>query len=444
MKNAAAMLSSRPAAALVLIHLIFAMMAIVYGFDYAWPAALRHAVYLAASVATVAGFAAALGIALFPRFQGDTPADWMPVGAALCVAELTLTVFFHLPTRWAVAALLALWVALALLARWLGAAAVMGAALCLGFLIYAATILCTPFSAMGADMLPFITHALEVFLAGGDPYVADYSAITGNPFFYLPAQWLVFLPPYLLGIDLRIVNLLSAAAMVILVEWRVRAGHSGLRTGVYPLMLSPLVLPMMYAGQIWPYWLAILAAAMLLLEARWIWAAAALALAIGIRQTALVGAAAVVVGLIGRIPVRALVLAVVVGVGTLLLTILPFVSSRHAVGVILIDGPAKALALANAAGNPADQIASSNLMQFFGLQAQDLPAEALLGLLAMLVARAVGREGVRPLLIAAGLGYALTISANPYLFRYYYIAGVLLATIGLTAQHRSQFTSNTQ
>jgi hypothetical protein len=41
--------------------------------------------------------------------------------------------------------------------------------------------------------------------------------------------------------------------------------------------------------------------------------------------------------------------------------------------------------------------------------------------------------------VTTGLGYALAVSFNHYVFRYYYIAGLLLAAIGLTATRDPSF-----
>ena len=185
--------------------------------------------------------------------------------------------------------------------RYASHVAAIGWAMAIGFALYVGSILMITDYGSRADMLPFIAHAIDIFLTGRDPYTADFSHITKNPFFYPPAQWLAFLPAQAFGIDLRIVNLLSAAAMVALVEWRARRGEAALRAGVYPIMLSPLTLPMMYTGQIWPYWLATLCLGLLALRGRWAWAALVAAIAIGLRQTALAPTAALAASLIGHL-----------------------------------------------------------------------------------------------------------------------------------------------
>jgi hypothetical protein len=408
-----------------------AVMAVVYGFDYALPLVWRGVVFRLATLAVLGGFAGALWMAMHTTWRRR---DWSRLAALLCGCELTLSLFFALPTRLALTAIGALALLLAFLWRWLGAGAVVVAAVAVGFMVYVVSIAVVPIDPIHADMLPFIGHAIDVWRAGGDPYTADFSGITANPFLYLPAQWLVFLPARALGVDLRVVNLLSAAAMIGLVEWRARRGQPELRAGVYPVMLSPLLLPMMYSGQVWPYWLVILGLALLLLRGRWAWAGGAAGLAIGFRQTALLAGGALVVGLFHRLPLRVWLGALVAAAAALGFSTAPFIASFASVRAMLLFGPSRALALAHEMGNPANQIASSNLLQAVGLARFDLGLEALAGLAAMLVAHRAARHGVRPVLVAAGLGYALAVSANPYLFRYYDLAGLLLAGVGLTAE----------
>jgi hypothetical protein len=121
----------------------------------------------------------------------------------------------------------------------LGYLATVTAALAAGFALFAGTLLLIGSNTVAADMLPVIEHAIDVFRAGGDPYAADYTSVTLNPFFYTPGQWLVFLPPRLAGLDIRIVNIVAALLMVLVTERAARRGDPGLRTAVYPIMLSP-------------------------------------------------------------------------------------------------------------------------------------------------------------------------------------------------------------
>ena len=194
-----------------------------------------------------------------------------------------------------------------------------------------------------------------------------------------------------------------------------------------------MALAMMHSGQVWPYWLAILAFGLLVLHERWVTAAVVVAVAVGMRQTALVPAAAVMTALLGRVRLAAWGGAVAAGALVLAVTVAPFASSPGALHALLLDGPARALQHAHGQGNPGNQVASSNLLDWLGFAAWDSRVETLLAALTVALATFAARKGTGPMLAAAGLGYAVTISSNPYMHSYYYVAGFLLAGIGLAA-----------
>ena len=96
---------------------------------------------------------------------------------------------------------------------------------------------------------------------------------------------------------------------------------------------------------------------------------------------------------------------------------MPFVHSRAAFEMILVQGPRIALDLAHAQGNPANQVAASNLLEWLGLDAWDIRIEAAVTVLTMATAWLAARRGIRAALAVAELGYALAVSFNPYVFR---------------------------
>ncbi len=422
--------------ALFLLHAVLALMAVVYGFDSAWPAAWRGAIFRVASALALVGMTAILVLILQRRTWTSESTVTMRLAAALCLSQLGLSLFFILPNRFALPAIAVAWAGGAILAWRINWTAAVAWAMAAGFILYAGSIMAIPIDVNRADMLPFIAHAIEIFRAGGDPYLADFSVIDPNPFFYPPAQWLVFLPAQEFGIDLRVINLLSAAAIILLVERQARGGGTSLRAGVYPILLSPLALPMMHSGQVWPYWLAILGFGLMTLSGRWCWTAAIAATAIGLRQTALVPAAIVAIALTGRIRLGTWLRIMAVGTATLAVSFVPFVRSREALEMLFVDGPRRALAQAHIQGNPANQIAASNLLGWLGLESRDSRFEMGVAILMAVLAWFAARRGLRQMLAVAGIGYALTISANPYVHRYYYVAGVILLAIGLTTDEQ--------
>jgi hypothetical protein len=417
---------------LLVLHALFSLMIVVYGRDFTFPEAWRGEIMRASAIVFSAGIIGLLVFSLRPQGWTNKPAPWMPLAALLCHVQLLPTLFFALPRPFALPAIGLAALGGAILQWTFGSLAAIAWAMAAGFTLYIGTILSVPPDTPGADMLPFIAHAIDVFRSGQSPYLADYSSIDDNPFFYPPAQWLIFLPARVAGVDLRVVNLLSAGAMVLLVEWRARSGETSLRAAVYPIMLSSLVLPMMHSGQVWPYWLTILALALCVLEERWIGAAVVAAMAIGVRQTAIIPAAVLLMALAVRQAPARTIAALAAGAATLAVTAVPFLASWEVLKAFLITNPGRALA--NHHGNPDNQIALSNVLNRIGLELWDSRVEAMTALLAVSLAWLAAKRSMRSVLTVAGLGYVLTVSFNPYLHRYYYVAGFLLAAIAFTAE----------
>jgi hypothetical protein len=419
---------------LLLTNLLVAGLGILYGFDYRLPPDWKEAIFRAGTVAWLAG----LAVLLWMRWSraGGTriaPGVVARIGPWLVTGQLSIALFFFLPSRQAIIAIVALF-GVGWLARLIrGPSGQYAVAVMAGFALFAASILLTPIDPQRADMLPVINLAIDAFASGHNPYAVSYETVTVNPFFYPPFQWLVFVPAHLAGLDVRIVNLLCAAAMVVIVErggWS-GGGWEGLRAAVYPLMFSALALPMMHSGQVWPYWLAITLAAILASRGSWTGALAALGVAAGMRQTALVPVAIMMVALMaGSAPrqwLRAgLVALAVLGVGLVPVALVSPVSLRY----IFIEGPALALAH-RPADNPLDQVAASNLLYHFGLERSALTLEAVAAAAFLPLAWMAGRIGRGRVIVTAGLAYLVVISFNPYLFRYYYVAGLLLVSVGI-------------
>ncbi|WP_264713358.1 hypothetical protein [Limobrevibacterium gyesilva] len=420
---------------MLLINGLIAALGFLYGFEYKYPAAWQGAVFRAGTTVWLVGLVLLSWLrwsdAVGPR---ATPAHLDRAGAWLATCQLVITLFFFLPSRSAVIAGAALGAAGWMARRRWGAGGQYAVVVASGFALFATSILVTPLDPARADMLPAIAFAIDAFVAGRNPYAVSYQSITANPFFYPPYQWLAFAPPRLLGLDVRIVNLLCAAAMVAFVERACRrnGGHDGLRAGIYPVMFSAMALPMMHSGQVWPYWLAITVAGILALRGSWVGAVAALAAAAGMRQTALIPIIIILVALIaGTAPrdwLRAgLAAALILGIELVPVALLSPASLHH----IFIDGPALALARRPPDGNPLDQVAVSNFLYRFGAAGSAVLLEALAAAAFLPLAWMAGRIGTGRIVATAGLAYLVVISFNPYLHRYYYVAGLLLVGIGI-------------
>lgn len=414
--------------ALVGIMLILAGAA--YGMNFRLSPDWRPVFFRGISLAWLGGLCALAALVL--TFSGRLVATELlsRVGAWSCLAQLGLTAFFNLPTQLAIAAITAGAFATWIIARRFGPNGVMLGAMVGGVAGFVASLVFIGIDR--ADMLPFIGHAIDVFVAGEDPYAADFSSITPNPFFYPPVQWLIFLPLKIAGLDIRILNLVCAAGLILLVETQGRWRRNALRAGVYPILLSPLAFPMMHSGQVWPYWLTIVIFGLLVLGRRWMPAALVVAIAVGIRQTALVPAAAVFTVMLMWERPRISVRTAAVGAAVMAVVFVPLVVwSDRAIGMIFVEGPRLAQTLAHRAGNPLDQIALSNWLGWLGLERWDTGVEIALALAVVALTIVAARRGTGRMLAMAGIGYALTVAANPYVHRYYYVAGLLLFVIGL-------------
>ena len=141
-----------------------------------------------------------------------TPLLRAAVAAAALSAALTLLLAY--PGRGALDGLLCAWGAalgLAALLRAPARAALAGAVL-LGAALLLRGMARLPIDPAVADMLPLVERALSRLRAGQSPY-AVYRLPWELPLTYLPLTWLSYLPPYLLGLDLRWSNLLCGLAL---------------------------------------------------------------------------------------------------------------------------------------------------------------------------------------------------------------------------------------
>lgn len=122
-------------------------------------------------------------------------------------------------------------------------------------------------------MLEIIEAAAGEFEAGNNPY-RRYESIAPVPFSYLPALWLPYALPHALGWDVRVVSLICFALIVLIFERGLKLGTRGpalLSVTFYPILFSPQIAQIIIHGHIWLYWVAVLAAAMLLPLAVYMW-----------------------------------------------------------------------------------------------------------------------------------------------------------------------------
>lgn len=152
--------------------------------------------------------------------------------------------------------------------------------------LYALFITNTPHTD-GANMLELIEEVLLALFTGSNPYDMDYMPITAYKLGYMPTLWLPYSIPYLLGIDIRIINILCLAAIVLLFERSLgNRTHKSVITSltIYPIILSPPVAQMITHGHVLPYWFYIISTVAALYKERLFLASVMFGLALAARQ----------------------------------------------------------------------------------------------------------------------------------------------------------------
>jgi hypothetical protein len=94
---------------------------------------------------------------------------------------------------------------------------VVGAAL-LGCVVRVMSFTDVPIEPARGDMLPLVQAALGNLFAGQSPYTT-YHMPWELPLTYLPATWLAYLPPYALGLDIRLTNLCAELVIGAAIFW---------------------------------------------------------------------------------------------------------------------------------------------------------------------------------------------------------------------------------
>ena len=159
--------------ALFLINQISISAVIVYGFDFLWPPHLKDLIYTGSSGFFVAELALLIFYVSNIRSWGGSHEGAGRTAALLCTFQTSLTEFFFLPTHAALALIALTFVVGAALMRYASHVAAIGWAMAIGFALYVGSILMITDYGSRADMLPFIAHAIDIFLTGRYPYTAD-------------------------------------------------------------------------------------------------------------------------------------------------------------------------------------------------------------------------------------------------------------------------------
>jgi Glycosyltransferase family 87 len=351
--------------------------------------------------------------------------------ALLPIVMIVSAAYFSLPNRLALALILgfvAVQGAILFGGRLRLSVAASGAALFGAFAIVVAR---TTINHLGADMLPVTAWADRVFLHGLNPYFEDYTSVTPGPFYYLPLQWLIYLPFVALHLDLRLLNLVAMLGMVALylLLWRdIPRPWSGLAV-LLVLIASRPSTEMIYQGEVWPLWFMVSAFVVAYYRRRWWLAAVLLGLLLACNQTTLVLAA-----LLGVWQLRSgASWRITLGLGMVILAVYAAIVFPFARGIVaFIDQ--NYIALPHLAGvmsehtyhNSITQVSLVNVLARLHLMALRGPLQLAIGITAMAVLALRRRTTPREFLAVCALTYLVAIGLNVQVWKYYYVQGLVL------------------
>jgi len=136
-----------------------------------------------------------------------------------------------------------------------------------------------------SDMLPVIVSGIQRWFGGDSPYAWHYIGTHKAPLAYLPALWLPYIPVVRLGLDPRWLTFIIHIAFVATQWFFMRPSFD---SEWWPYLLLIALNPFIVARHdlhVYPIWLFVAVACVLMLRRQWIWAAIAWGLLIAGRHT---------------------------------------------------------------------------------------------------------------------------------------------------------------
>ncbi|MDE2582196.1 MAG: DUF2029 domain-containing protein [Rhodospirillales bacterium] len=395
--------------------------------------ALRNLAFLGGSVILVALL---LGAWLFWRtlFETDrtTSHGGVPdrLDALLPIVMIASAAYFSLPNRLALVLVAAFLVAQGAIVAW-GRLRLSLLVSCAVLLVaFSVVIARSSIDHLGADMLPVIAWADRVFLHGLNPYFEDYTSVTPGPFYYLPLQWLIYLPFVALHLDLRLLNLAAVFGTIglYLMLWRDSPRPWSGFAVLLAVIASRPSTEMVYQGEVWPLWFMVSAFAVAYYRQRWWLAAVMLGLLLACNQTTLVLAALLAVWqLRSGAPWRK-----TIGLGAVTAAVYVAITFPFARGVVaFIDQ--NYIVLPHLAGimseqkfhNSITEVSVVNVLTRLHLMSLRGLLQLAAGIAGMAVL-ALRRTTPRAFLAVCALTYLVAIGLNVQVWKYYYIQGLLL------------------
>jgi hypothetical protein len=357
------------------------------------------------------------------------------LGAAFAVLMVTTAIYFNFPNRIAGPGMVVFLAIIGFLARSGRARHVVAASAVAIIVAMLVKLLVVGTGPEGADMLPVIKWADEQFLIGNNPYFEDYTHVTIGPFYYLPVQWLFYLPLVAAGMDQRVLNVAAVLAVIglyflVFGKSRDRIAYLGILVGI---AASRPGTEMVFQGHVWPFWLLLSVYAGLVLHGRHMAAAVVLGVLLATSQTMLLVLALSAAYYLRELGLRRAVMIGLVNLIVYLAIVVPF--TRWGIDFFVQNY----YALPKLAGeysertfqNAVTQISLLNLTTTLGVKELRAPLQlaAVLAGMALLLWRRI--PGPRYFLVISGLCFLWAIGLNVQVWKYYYVPGLLLVFWGL-------------
>ncbi|MGH7046204.1 MAG: hypothetical protein ACREE2_07415 [Stellaceae bacterium] len=287
---------------------------------------------------------------------------------------------------------------------------------------------------IGGDLLPIVQAAAHNMIHGQDPYTADYSAVTSNLFYYLPLQWLPFMPTAALAADPRLVNVLAFIAIVLLTRVLIKDEGSltAARSVLFPVLFSHLFTLAAARSYMGPYWGLVYLFVIALTTQRDVWAAVLLGLLLASRQTALALAAATLAGVVRyQSPIRLLQLAAVtIGIAGLVLG--PFIIWHHSLLYeTFLRLPEQELVKVLENPVATAQIGIMPILRHIGLPNHSLFVQAIIAIFTLGLIAVRCPDDRTTLTILIGAMDLVMIAAGGQVFEYYFGTGLLIVSSAL-------------
>ncbi|MEW5943863.1 MAG: hypothetical protein AB1710_08430 [Pseudomonadota bacterium] len=420
-----------PAWAAAGVYLLVAIISLGYGFQYLFQGDAHEPYFHWVTLPFVAVMLSLSGFALSAWPSSGKFAPPGPVlGTMLMSISFLMTVFFYssdlAPVPWPLVAGAVLAIAWYCHHRW-GSRGSTLAFLACAFVLYAVMIARVPHN-VGANMLEIIEAASHSFLAGETPY-RYYEPIAKQPFGYSPGLWLPYSVFVGLGLDVRILNLICFLLIVLVFEKGLRHqgdGAGALSLTLYPFLLSPPVAQMIRHGHVWPYWIVLLLAMLMLLRQRYWVAAVFLGLALASRPPALFVVGPLAAWLYWQVGWRRTLRYAAISLLAYGAVVMPFalwtgknfwVYSYLALGKLEVVLP---------------QISVASWLEMVGLAGQLKFFQLSIVVFWTAAVFLRKKSGIDWFLFTAGIAYVWLVMFNAYVLRYVYFPGLFLMLMGLS------------